>query len=479
MPKFESVMSQTLLYGFSIAIMKGISILMLPFIATQLSQEAFGRLEVLASFAVIGSILVGLGLEDTLYRFAGQAGSPDARKQVAARVFGFALTAGAILLILAWFSAASLVKWLPGGITTYEIRLILLVLALEGAIAVPMGWLRMQDRALVFFTSSISRAAIQAGLILVMLQPGDDITAVLEAGLIAATLQATALFCLQVRDTGISLRLGKSGSLIHYSLPIVGSGLIAFALNGLDRWIIADQVGLVAVAEYGVASKFALAAVLLLQPFSMWWSPKRFQVIAGADGKRAAVRIIGVGISLCLIICVGVASAAPIIISLLMPADYVLAATYTVGLVLAMTLREICELVNIGCYLNRSTMTQLWINLLGSMIGLAVMLALVGQQGVWGVIAALITSQAVRLVLFFRASQSFERLEYPLGRLALLGAQALCWIGISTQMNGLQQQIGFVVLASAAMVISAIGLKLLPGFPRRGEAAVSARVLEW
>ena len=149
------------------------------------------------------------------------------------------------------------------------------------------------------------------------------------------------------------------------------------------------------------------------------------------------------------------------------------------GLVLAKTLREICELVNIGCYLNRSTMTQLWINLLSSVIGLAVMLTLVGQHGVWGVIAALIISQAVRLVLFFLASQSFERLDYPLGRLALLGSQAICWIGISTQMNGLQQQMGCVLLASASMLVSAIGLKLLPRFPRRGEATVSTRMFEW
>ena len=72
--KLSRVMRHALLYGSSIALMKGISLLMLPFIAQQLSTDQFGRLEVAGSLAVIGSIMIGLGLEDSLYRFAGGRG---------------------------------------------------------------------------------------------------------------------------------------------------------------------------------------------------------------------------------------------------------------------------------------------------------------------------------------------------------------------------------------------------------------------
>lgn len=60
-----------LLYGVSIALMKGISLIMLPFITHYLSQDAFGRLEVLLSIAAFGSVIVSMGLMDALYRFAG------------------------------------------------------------------------------------------------------------------------------------------------------------------------------------------------------------------------------------------------------------------------------------------------------------------------------------------------------------------------------------------------------------------------
>jgi len=479
MPKFSHAISQTILYGFSIVIMKGISILMLPFIAHQLSQEAFGKLEVLSSFAIVASILVGLGLEDTLYRFAGQASSAVERKRIAAKIFGLGIIAGLVALAIVWFSANSLSRLLPGDISAYEVRLIMLVLALEGVIAVPMGWLRMQDRVLSFFSLSISRAAIQATLILVMLQPGNDITAVLEAGLIAATLQAMVLGYLQIRDTGISLRVTRDGSLILYSLPIVGSGLIAFVLNGLDRWVIADHAGLAQVAEYGVASKFALAAVLLLQPFGMWWSPKRFQIAAQPGGKQSAERIIGIGISLCLITCVAVSTGAPVLIDLLMPSDYVLASSYALGLVLAMTLREISELINIGCYVNRSTVVQFWINLSSSAIGLIIMLAAVDGLGVWGVIIALISAQSIRLLLFFLASQSVYRLNYSLSSLALLATEALAWLGFSTQLDGLVYQFSYALVSSVAMLASAVALKLIPLPTRTDTLAAKPRLVEW
>ena len=459
---FKRAVSQTALYGVSIAVMKGISILMLPFIAHRLDHDAFGRLEVLSSIAVVISILVGLGLENTLFRFAGQARDDTERRDFAARVFGLGVVSGLIALLALWFSAASLVDRLPGSISVYELRLVVVVLALESTIAIPMGWLRMQNHALSFFNLSIGRAALQAVLILALLQPGGDITPVLEAGVIATLAQAAVLAFLQIRDTGIRLQWRGDGELLWYSLPIVGSGLIAFVLNGLDRWLLADRLGLAEVADYGVAAKFALAAVLLLQPFGMWWSPRRFQVLAQQNGEVHAVRAIGVGISLCLIVCVGVSTAAPVLIDWLMPDSYALAAQYVAGLVLAMTLRELTELIDIGCFTRRSTWSQLWINLGCTLLGLVLMLYLIASLAVWGVIGALIVAQLARLLLFFGFSQHYQRLDYPLFPIALLITEALAWVAFAGRIDDTIYQLAYVLGSGLCMLGSAVWLRLIP-----------------
>jgi O-antigen/teichoic acid export membrane protein len=479
MPKPASAVSQTVLYGFSIVAMKGISILMLPFIAQRLTQPAFGRLEVLSSLAVVISIIVGLGLEDTLYRFAGQAKTIVQRRSFAARIFGLGIVLGAVSLAIVWSLAPALSSSLPGNVSVYEIRVIMMILALEGAIAIPMGWLRMENHARIFFGLSVSRAVIQATLTFVMLQPGNDITPVLEASLIAAVIQAAVLAFLQIRDTGISIRFRGEGALILYSLPIVGSGLVAFALNGLDRWILADQVGLVEVAEYGIAAKFALAAVLLLQPFGMWWSPKRFQIADQSNGKEAAVKAISIGIGLCLIICVCVATGAPILIKWLIPASYVMASEYALGLVLAMTLRELSELVNIGCYINRSTLSQLWINIATTLVGLVIMLTTVSSMGVWGVITALICAQMLRLILFYLVSQYFFRLEYPSLAIALLGVQTIGWLAFAPLFDVVNHQLVYALIAGSMISISAVALRLIPLSLTGSLRQLRARLVEW
>lgn len=97
---------------------------------------------------------------------------------------------------------------------------------------------------------------------------------------------------------------------------------MAFTLNGLDRWVLAEVSTLEDVAQFGVAAKFGLAVVLLLQPFGMWWMPKRFDVLYDVNGRERAARFTCYGIVAVMLIAVFVAFAAPIIIGLMLPGTY-------------------------------------------------------------------------------------------------------------------------------------------------------------
>jgi hypothetical protein len=206
---------------------------------------------------------------------------------------------------------------------------------------------------------------------------------------------------------------------------------------------------------------------------------KRFEIINQPNGKESAVKAISIGISLCLIICVSVSTGAPVLIAWLMPDNYVMASEYAVGLVLAMTLRELSDLVNIGCYLNRSTLSQLWINISSSILGLLIMLVSVGSLGVWGVIFALISAQLLRLLLFYWTSQYFYRLNYPLIAITLLGAQTIGWLVFSAQFENVVHQLIYALIAGLFMLSSAIVLKLIPLFPAKTDHQVKTRFAEW
>lgn len=69
------------LYGISIVLMKGVSLFMLPYIANHIPQYELGRLELLATFAMILSVVLGFSLHEALYRFAGAEQDPHKKKK--------------------------------------------------------------------------------------------------------------------------------------------------------------------------------------------------------------------------------------------------------------------------------------------------------------------------------------------------------------------------------------------------------------
>ncbi|OEF55479.1 oligosaccharide translocase [Enterovibrio norvegicus] len=462
MKTMTPMMKQTLLYGSSIALMKGISLLMLPFITHHLPQAEFGKLEIVSSIAALGSILVGLGLEDALYRFVGGQNDANERKRMAARIFTLTLIVGAFVVPAGWMLAAWLDAHVPGGLSTYQLRLVLLMLALEGCIAVPLGWLRMQNRATAFFTVAVGRALFHAGLTVVMLLMGRGIDGVLEAGVIAAVMQAIILTALQLKDTGFGFSKDVAKQSLIYSLPIMASGLMAFSLNGLDRWVLADVASLEDVAQFGVAAKFALAVVLLLQPFGMWWMPKRFDILYGQNGRENATRYTNYGLTLGMIIAVVVAFSAPVAIHFLLPESYMMAAQFTALLIAAALFKEIAELINLGSYAGETSYAQLAINAISAVVAFATLWLWGAEYGVFGILAALAFTQGLRMIMFFCVSQHLYYLPYPVFSLLVMLTFSLVWLSISQFEWSLFTRIVLTALAPMSVFMLAHKLGIVP-----------------
>ena len=417
---FPQAIRHTLIYGISIALMKSVSLLMLPITAFYLRPEQFGQLELLTSIGIICSILVGLGLENTLFRFAGTETDLNKKKQSAANILILSLLTGMVALAIGWVVAPSFVELTSADITVSQLRIVLVVISLEGAIAIPLAWFRMQEKVLLFFLATTLRTVIQAGLIVLFLAMQYQVTGVLVACLIAAGLQAFILSLMMLKQVGLHFKLIKCSEYLSYSVPIVGSGFIAFSLAGFDRWMLADMRSLTDVAIYGVAAKFALATVLLVQPFGMWWLPKRFAVLKQQQGILKVTHYITVGISVVMSIAVLVSFVAPFLIHLLLPSEYHQAMTYVLWLVLAMAFREISELVNIGCFFGDSTSEQFYINLTCAVIGLSIMWFGITQMGIWAVVIALNVAYASKAILFYLVSQRNLPLPYALSKLTMV-----------------------------------------------------------
>lgn len=407
-------------YGFSIVIMKGISLLMLPWIAHQLSQVQMGLLEVLVSFSMLGSILVGLGLEDALYRFAGGKKSTQEQNKIVSTIFILSLLIGLTFFLLSVVLISLLNPMDLLAYSSLSLVLVVSIIALEGVLAVPLGWLRMKDRAATFMWLAVGRAAGQAILTFALLQIEASAESVLIAGLVAALMQGGVLAYLLLRETSMLFYASMIPQLFRYSGPIVLSGVVLFVLSGLDRWMLANWISLEAVAVYGVAAKVALAVVLLMQPFGMWWSAKRFGYLETEEQRGVAAKVITMGVLLLSLIALWVAILGPMIIDWLFPVEYQGAKHLLVGIVLILYFKELTELLNIGCLAGQSTSQQFYINLVAALLGVSLMWLSVIGGSVWGVICSLIFAQGLRVLLFYRVGQRLSPLPFqPLHLIAV------------------------------------------------------------
>lgn len=425
------MLRQGLYYGLGLIMMRGVSLLMLPVFTAYLVPAEYGRLEVVLALASLATLLLSCGLSESLYRFAGLARDASARVTVLKQVYLGSWLLALLGVVVGCTGAAQWAAWLPGQVSAYEVQLLTLAVAVEGCISIPLAWLRMTDQAGRFFLMTTGKVLLQALLSWFWLMQGMGVEGVLLAGAVSALSLAFWLAVEHSLRHGWKVDCTALPRLFAYGAPMMISGFAGFVLAGVDRWWLAASVGEAALAPYALAAKLALACGILLQPFSLWWYPRRFMLLKQADGlvRNAEGAVLGSVISI--LACAAVALCAPLLISTLTPAGYHQANAFIPWLVAGMAFKQLGELLNLGCYTDENSQLQMWLNLGTAGLALLGYAVLIEPFGVMGVLWAMLLCYGVRLLLFYHLSQRRLRLPYRLWPLYASGVVALAamWLG--------------------------------------------------
>ncbi|WPB83586.1 lipopolysaccharide biosynthesis protein [Sediminicoccus rosea] len=446
------------LYAVAIAWTKALSLLLLPLLTGYLEPAEFARLELLSSAAEIAALLAGAGLVDTLYRFASSPGREG--MAMAARVLGLGvLLAGLGLIIAVLLAPAGALLPLPAP--PIEVTLLGAAVAMEAVIGVPLAWMRMQGRALAWSVVMVVRGTAQAGLAAALLWSGYGVAGVLAAGAVAAGFTALLLVLRQSRETGLALEPRIWPRLLVYGLPLTGGGLASFALGTADRWLLAGAVTPEALAHYALAAKIAMVSALLTQPFELWWYPRRIGLLEAEHGHRQTTQVVGMGGALVVLAAAGTALGGPVLIQLATPPAYHAAVSYLPWLCAALAMQSLGSLVNVGCYMGRTGALPMLVNGAAGVVAILAYLVLIPSHGVMGAIIATLLAQGVRLGLFLWFSQRRVRLDYRLGRLAILSALCILALGLPLPLGAILLGLGCIPFAMA------LGLLPAPRLPQR------------
>jgi len=444
-------------YGLGLFMMKGISLIMLPILAHTFSIEQIGKLELLATISAFASIMIGFSMNEILYRFTGHLDDSE-KKTCANKIYILSLTISVGFLPLTLMLSTFIAQQVD-TIQPHELMILCSGLLIEATIGVSLAWLRMQDKVTHFVWVTTGTSLLQITLILIFVWLDTGVAGVLASSVLAHFCQFIVLHKINAFTWQLP-SISQCKTFLYYSVPLTLSGLLAFSLNGFEKWILSSSSSLSELAVYAIATKFALAMCILVQPFGMWWMPKRFHHLE-QKGVTSTTTTTQYGMVWIVILSSTMAYVAPAFIQLFMPLNYYLATDYVLMAIGIAMLKEISELTNIGILHRKQTRVLLIINIMAATIAISLALAL-KSYSVWGILTAMFIAQFFRTVAITLLSQYYLRLTYRYLSLGLLFMTSFTHLVVSYHVESIHYLMALTLFAPLTILVLVYFMRMLP-----------------
>ncbi|MFD2091534.1 oligosaccharide flippase family protein [Blastococcus deserti] len=289
-----------------------------PLATRLLGAPEFGAFAAANALMQVLCVLGGLGLQVAVQKHFAERGPDAARRLLVLGIAGAAAVTAVADLTGPWWSG-------PLGFGEYmgAVRLAVVWAGASAVTATVLALLRSQDRLLGFSVVSLLQsvaAEVLALAMLVVLAPTGEafVLGRLAAQLLAVGvgLSLTRLRSLRPRDLPL-----VRGALL-FGLPLVPAMLGSFVLGAADRFLIQEELGQAAVAQYSVAYNIAALPMLVLSVLNSVWLPRFFAAGAGADGDAVVTASRDALYRLLAPVMAGLSVAAPLVLRLWAPAEF-------------------------------------------------------------------------------------------------------------------------------------------------------------
>jgi O-antigen/teichoic acid export membrane protein len=403
---------------------KVIAVALLPLYTRYLTKADYGAAEVMFASVVAASIVVRFGLIEAVLRFYYKDGE-DSDRVVASSFAG-----------LFWFSTVGALLALPFAAPLAEA---LLDLPPAELARIPIGdlarisigglWVltmfefmltlfRLEERARAYFATTIASVLVTIGLTVVLVVGLDEGARGLLIGSYASGAAFVAgLILLQRRRLSLRFDPGLLRRLLRFGLPTMPAEVSLYALNFIDRIIIARTIGLAEAGLYSLAVKFAQGVNVLVRGFQLAWPPLAYSIRDDEEARRAYATVVTLFVTGCAFVVTGMWLFARWIARALAAPKF-FESWEAVGLIsTAVTLYALYMVLVV--ILGRTGRTEF--NFPATIAALAVNVALnlllVPSLEIVGAGIALVVSYVVVLALMYGFSQRLFPVPYQWGRL--------------------------------------------------------------
>lgn len=421
----------SVIYGGGDFLLKLLAFFTFPLLASALSAEGFGVMELGLTIATLGAVFVRCGLNNAVQRYYWDAGVSEVERPVLVST-GFWLTfgIGVVCGVCSFFTVPLIFKASSGGAEQLAPMGVLAIAALLPL----LQWSQyLQDvlrlhfapwKFLAYTFSSRALGALVALFLVLYFGAGVEGVLLAQASVLLLALPLGIWFV--KKDFVVKVDRPLAGRLLAFGAPFIFTEVAYWLFASIDRWVLAAMAGVSEVGIYSVAFRFSTLAVFVATAFGMAWSPYAVKIRADHPQSYKHVYAEVLLILLVVMLCVAgfIALFAGEFIGQIMSPDYAAAAIPLTVLCFTAVLQASQQVTAIGISLANRTKIFAGLVWVAAILNLVLNFWLIPQAGAAGAAIATLISYVFLSGAFLFFTQRLYPLPISWARLLWL-----CFLG--------------------------------------------------
>jgi len=401
------------IYGIGSASSRLISFLMIPLYTHFLTPADYGVLQLVYLTTEVFSVIIGLRLAATVFRFYYEAEDLSERNTV----ISTALLGGGIAATVFLAPIFYLSSWLSGFVLagkgqTALFQMALLSLWLQIPVNVVLSYIQVREKSILFVFISLSRLITSFALnvyFVAIIQIG--VQGILLSGLIVDVVTFAVAMPLVVRSVGFRFSWEWFMKMLRFSLPLVPMSLASMVIHASDRYFVRGYLSLSDTGIYTFGYKIGNSIhSLLYVSFSQIWNARRFAIEKEATAPLIYSKIFTYFIGFTCFIGLGISIFSKDIVRIISSDKYWQASDIIPLVVLCYVIYAIEDHVSTAIYLKKKTERISLAYMIAAAANLCFNFLLIPRYGMYGAVFATLFSFILLNVTIFSLAQKL----YPI-----------------------------------------------------------------
>jgi O-antigen/teichoic acid export membrane protein len=409
----RSLIKDTFIYGAAAIFSKGLMILLLPIYTRVLSTTDYGAYDLFVTIFVLANLIVAFEISQGLARFWVDEQDTRTRNCLASTALWFSVFMYGFFTATTLLFSSELNDWLLGDARFLDsFRLGVVFITFNGIYYLLLNQFRWELRSREYALISIAYALltlISASVFCIWQDMG--LRGVMLAQLFAALLTVLLSLWLLRRTFGLEFDANKLLGMLRFSSPLVPAGLAVFISLYLNRFALNHFGSLEDVGFFGVGSRIASLAALLILGIQAALMPMVYQHHRDPQTPRNIARIFGWFSGVALVGCLFLGVFASELLMLFATPKFMAGAELVIVLAPSLLISQMYIFAP-GIAIAKKTHWQLWVTLFSAVVSIASNWILVPIWGIWGATLSAMLSSLVFFVSWLYLSQRLYWIPY-------------------------------------------------------------------